>query len=164
MKSFIDQEDLKIGKINSSYNVHVSVVREKETNDAPFLKTSEEVFNNFRNLCFLDKEYFLALLLDSRAKLIGLHIVSVGTLNASLVSPREAFKAALNTNSASIIFIHNHPSGNPEPSSEDLMVTVRLYEASKILDIRLLDHIIIGEDSYTSLADEGLIDSTRKLA
>ena len=103
------------------------------------------------------KEYFLVLSLDSRNNLINMSNVSVGTLNASLVHPREVFKEAIQSLAASIILVHNHPSGEAEPSEGDLQITKRLVEAGKIMSIEILDHIIIAGDNAFSFKSKGLI-------
>lgn len=106
----------------------------------------------------VDREHFVGLYLNSANALIAIHTVSVGTLNSSLVHPREVFKLALMVNAASVIVAHNHPSGNAEPSQEDLAVTRQLVEAGKILGIPIHDHIITtGGTTYASLAERGLI-------
>lgn len=103
-----------------------------------------------------DREHFVSLMLDAKNRIIGVHTVSIGTLTCALVSPREVFKAAILANACSIIVAHNHPSGDPEPSPEDLHITEQLAKAGKLLDIELLDHVIVGEDgSYTSLRLSG---------
>ena len=105
-----------------------------------------------------DRENFVGLYLDSANHLIGIHTVSVGILNSALVHPREVFKVAYMMNAASVIAAHNHPSGNPEPSSEDLAITKQLVEAGKILGILLHDHLIVTErNGYTSFAERGLL-------
>jgi DNA repair protein RadC len=104
-----------------------------------------------------NKEHFLILLLDSRNNLIKDNIISIGTLNASLVHPREVFKEAIDNRAASIIISHNHPSGDPEPSEDDLEMTKRLTEAGKILGIEVIDHIIIVKNKFFSFKDKRLI-------
>jgi len=103
------------------------------------------------------KEHFKLVLLNSRNKVIGISDVSIGTLTANLVHPREVFKEAIIHNAANIILVHNHPSGNPEPSEDDVKITERLINAGKLLDINVLDHVIIGHDSFISLKDKGVI-------
>src|SRR3989338_1161692 len=103
------------------------------------------------------KEYFVMLSVDSRNNLIKISDISVGSLNASIVHPREVFKEAIQSSAAQIIIAHNHPSGNPEASPEDVALTRRLVEAAKIIDIELLDHIIVTIDKYTSLKEQSLI-------
>lgn len=103
------------------------------------------------------KELFYILCLSSSNKIIRAEKISMGSLNASLVHPREIFKVAIENSSASIICIHNHPSGNPEPSNEDISITRKLVEAGKLLDIPLFDHIIIAGNTYTSFVERRLI-------
>ena len=95
--------------------------------------------------------------LDTKNSITGIFTVSTGSLNSSLVHPREVFKRAMLQNAASIIICHNHPSGDPTPSKDDIGITKRLYEAGEILGIKLLDHIIAGDNSYTSLKEKGFI-------
>lgn len=106
----------------------------------------------------LKKEVFMVLLLNSANILTGEHRVSEGTLNASLVHPREVFNPAITDLAASIILLHNHPSGETEPSLEDNNITRRLVEAGKLLDIPVLDHIIIGGEKYFSFKEEGMLE------
>ena len=103
------------------------------------------------------KEHFKLILLDTRNKIIGISTISIGTLNASLVHPREIFKEAIIHNSASVVLAHNHPSGDPEPSDEDLTITKRLVKSGKILGIEVIDHIIIGKTGFSSFKEKGLI-------
>lgn len=103
-------------------------------------------------------ESFVVLLLDSNNGLQGEVSISRGTLNASLVHPREVFKAAIDHLAASIIVVHNHPSGNPEPSAEDIEVTRQLADAGRLLGIPLHDHIIIAGNRHTSMAERGHLD------
>jgi DNA repair protein RadC len=104
-----------------------------------------------------DREVFAILLLDTKNTVLGLHVVSIGTLDSALVSPREVFKAALLASAASIILAHNHPSGDPTPSPEDKAVTKRLYDAGQLLQIDVLDHLVIGESGqFRSLKQLGL--------
>ena len=102
-------------------------------------------------------EVFKVILLDARNKLIKEATVSEGSLTASIVHPREVFKPAIIESAASVIFLHNHPSGDPTPSQDDIRITAQLVESGKILDIRVLDHIVVGSNSFTSLAAKGLI-------
>lgn len=103
------------------------------------------------------KEKFIVVCLNSANKIIKFEVISVGTLNSSLVHPREVFKVAIDNDSANIILVHNHPSGNEEPSNEDIKITKTLIEAGKILDISVFDHLIIAGDNYTSLVENRLI-------
>jgi len=103
------------------------------------------------------KEKFILVCLNSANKIISYEIISVGNLNSSVVHPREVFKAAIDHRSASIILLHNHPSGNPEPSNEDIAITKKMVESGKILDILVFDHIIIAGNTYTSFVERRLI-------
>lgn len=103
------------------------------------------------------KEKFIVICLNSANKIIRYEVISVGSLNSSIVHAREVFKVAIENNSANIILMHNHPSGNIEPSSEDIKVTKRLVESGKILDITVFDHIIIAGNSYMSFIDRKII-------
>lgn len=107
--------------------------------------------------CFagLDREQFLVCCLDAKNTSIGVNIVSIGTLTLSLVHPREVFKPAILLNACAIIAVHNHPSGDPSPSPEDRTLTIRPREAGELLGIRLLDHLILGDDRLYSFADQG---------
>ena len=108
-----------------------------------------------------DREHFVVVLLDTQNQIIGLHTVTVGTLDASLVHPREIFKAAILANSAAILLAHNHPSGDPTPSVEDRSITRLLVEAGLILGIEVLDHVVLGESPrYYSFRETGGIAST----
>ena len=103
------------------------------------------------------REMFYVLALDSKNGLVREIELTVGTLNASLVHPREVFKAAIDHRAASVIVVHNHPSGNLEPSREDVQVTKQLQEAGKIVDIPLHDHVIIAGNAYASMAERGFL-------
>lgn len=114
----------------------------------------QDVYSLLRDeLANADREIFLALLLDTRNRVIGTHQVSVGSLSASIVHPRETFKAAILGNAASMILTHNHPSGDPEPSAEDIAVTNRLKQAGEILGVPVLDHLVICGDEFRSLKE-----------
>lgn len=102
------------------------------------------------------KEHFLVLCLDTRNHLINTHTVSVGSLDCSIVHPREVFKEAISSCAASVIFVHNHPSGDPTPSEDDIKLTKRLVEASEIIGIDVLDHIIICDEDHLSMKAKNL--------
>lgn len=103
------------------------------------------------------KEFFRTIMLDTKNNIICCEDISVGSLNSSIVHPREVFNRAIKRNSASIILVHNHPSGDPKPSKEDINITRRLIEAGQIIGIRVLDHIIVGNKRYVSLKEEDII-------
>ncbi len=108
-------------------------------------------------LSFLRKEHFVTIHLDTKHQILGEEVVSIGSLNASIVHPREIFKTALKRSAASIICAHNHPSGDPTPSAEDISVTKRLVNAGMILGVDVLDHIVIGDKRYISMRERGYI-------
>jgi DNA repair protein RadC len=103
------------------------------------------------------QEHFCVLLLDGRHRVLGEEVVSLGTLTASLVHPREVFRPALRASAAALILVHNHPSGDPEPSPEDRTVTERLGRAGELLGVPVLDHVVIAERGFRSLRDEGAL-------
>lgn len=100
-----------------------------------------------------DREHFVILCLDAKNQVVGLNTVSVGSLTASIVHPREVMKPAILLNAQSVLICHNHPSGDPQPSKEDLSITARLKECFTLFGIALLDHLILGEDSFWSMRD-----------
>jgi DNA repair protein RadC len=116
----------------------------------------QQVFDAFQWLRRETKEWFLSLHLDGKNRIVCIDVVSVGSLNQSIVHPRETFKTALLSSAAAIILIHNHPTGDPTPSREDLAITRRLREAGDILGVKVLDHIIVG-DTFISFVSQGLM-------
>lgn len=122
------------------------------------IEKSEDIYNYLKNqLADKKNEYFYAILLDTKNVIISKEEISKGTLDASLVHPREAFRPAVKKSAKSIIFAHNHPSGDISPSKDDFLTTKKLVEAGEILDIKVLDHIIIGKNDYYSFKKESLI-------
>jgi len=120
----------------------------------PYIKSPLDVANVFmEEMRYYKKEYFKIILLNTKNQIITVEDISIGSLNSSLVHPREVFVRAIRKSSSSIILLHNHPSGNPEPSAEDIKITKRLIEAGKIIGIEVLDHIIIGDGKYISLKE-----------
>lgn len=105
---------------------------------------------------YLEKEHFNIALLDTKNQVIGIENISVGTLNASIVHPRDVFNMAIKRNANSIILLHNHPSGDPHPSNEDINITHRLAEVGNLVGIKVLDHIIIGDNRYISFKEKNL--------
>ena len=105
----------------------------------------------------LDREHFYVVLLNTKHYVVGVDLISIGTLNGSMVHPREVFRAAIRRGAAALILVHNHPSGDPTPSPDDVQVTRRLVEAGHLMGIDVLDHVIIGDYRYTSLREQGLV-------
>lgn len=122
------------------------------------IESPEDVYNLLKNnLTAKKKEHFKLISLDSRNCLICIDNISVGTLTANLVHPREVFASAIANRAAQIILAHNHPSGDPEPSEDDLKITKRLVETGKILGIEVVDHIIITKTGFSSFKEKGLM-------
>lgn len=116
-----------------------------------------QVFETFSFLMRETKEMFLTLHLDGKNRIIAMDTVSVGSLNQSIVHPREVFKSACLSNAAAVLLIHQHPTGDPTPSREDITITNRLKEAGEIMGIKVLDHIIIGDGQFVSFVQQGLL-------
>lgn len=123
------------------------------------ISRAEDVFNT---VVFptTEQECFIVLLLNTKNVLIEQHLVSIGTINSALVHPREVFKEAIRKNAANIILVHNHPSGDPEPSDEDHQITVQMTKAGKLLGIPVLDHVVIGDGRYYSFNDKIISESS----
>ncbi|MDD2229651.1 MAG: JAB domain-containing protein [Candidatus Cloacimonetes bacterium] len=117
----------------------------------------QQVYEAFKFLMLETKEVFLTLHLDGKNKIVCVDLVSIGSLNQSIVCPRSVFQTALLSNAAALICIHQHPSGDPTPSSEDIAITRRLKEAGEIINCKVLDHIIIGDGEYLSFVERGLL-------
>ena len=105
----------------------------------------------------LDREQFIIACLNTKNEPTNISVVAVGTLNKAIVHPREVFKTAILSNAANVIAFHNHPSGDTGPSQQDIQLTNRLYEAGELLGIKLLDHLIIGDGTFTSLKEKGYL-------
>jgi DNA repair protein RadC len=139
----------------------VTLVRESRLpHTQPQMRSSREAAVLFRQyLGAVDREHFLVAMLDQKNKVIGINTVSMGSLTASVVHPREVMKPAILSNAASLLCCHNHPSGNPQPSQEDRTLTKRLVDAGKLLGVAVLDHLILGDgtETYFSFADEQLL-------
>ncbi len=129
----------------------------ENTGKMPTIRDAEDVYQYLKEISKLKKEQFRGLYLNSRNKLIHDEVISLGTLNANLVHPREVFQPAVEFSAAAIILAHNHPSGDPEPSEDDIEITKRLIESSKVMGLEILDHIIIGGNKYVSLKERGVM-------
>jgi len=133
-------------------------LRSYKDNRNVFIKTPEDAVELvMEDMRYLKKEFLKVILLNIKCMVISVKDISVGSLNSSIVHPREIFIEAIKSSSASIIVCHNHPSGDPTPSQEDINITKRIYEAGKIIGIDLLDHIIIGNGKYISLKEKNII-------
>lgn len=145
------------------FPVHPLAIRVGLVAEAPApyprpIREPREVFELLRDdVKTWDRERFLTLTLDGAHRILGIEEVSVGALTSAPVPPREVFKGLILVNAAAFVCVHNHPSGDPTPSSEDIAVTRKLREAGELLGIKLLDHLIIGHDRYRSLMEEGCL-------
>jgi DNA repair protein RadC len=135
----------------------IALVREPAAPAFPAenLRASTDVWQAFRFLEHRDREEFWIAALDGKNRLVGSNQVSVGTLTASLVHPREVLKPLILASAAACVLVHNHPSSDPTPSAKDCAITERLVRACEILGINVLDHVVIGGSRYYSFADEG---------
>jgi DNA repair protein RadC len=111
-----------------------------------------------------DKEHFVLLALNNKNRINGYKVITTGTLTASLIRPGDVYRAALHLAAAAVVFVHNHPSGDPAPSQEDVEITRRLRECGEMLAIRVLDHVILGADRYYSFSDRGLLYKCKLLS
>lgn len=119
--------------------------------NSSILLSGKDVWERMTEIRSSKREHFVVFCLDSRDQEIKKELVSIGTLNETLVHPREVFEQAIVNHAASVIFAHNHPSGDPEPSAADLEITKRLVNAGRILDIAVLNHVIVTKDSWKSI-------------
>ncbi|MBA7565702.1 hypothetical protein ES708_07387 [subsurface metagenome] len=147
----------KASQIKAAFELANRLEDYSAAGDKPLVKTPDDVVSVVRSrLRGKKKEHFLALLLDTRSQLIKVSEISIGSLDTSIVHPREVFKEAISASAASVIFVHNHPSGDPEASEDDIELTKRLAQAGEIVGIEVLDHIIISDKKYLSLKRQGL--------
>lgn len=148
----------KSSQIKAGLELGNRVAGDFGTGTAPLIKTSDDVAKLLKaKLRDCKKEYFVAVLLDTRHRLIKTVDISIGSLDASIVHPREVFKEAISASAGAVIFAHNHPSGDPTPSDDDIKISKRLVEVGKLVDIAVLDHIIIGGNKRRSLKEEKII-------
>ena len=144
---------IKLAQEVSREYLHAKIV------DKPFYKSSQEVFDYlYHSMRGLKKETFKVIYLNNQNQIIDTVDLAHGTVNASSVSPREVIEGTIKNNATSLVFVHNHPSGNPEPSSKDRALTRELVFVARVMRIKVLDHIIIGDNKYFSFAGEGLIE------
>lgn len=158
------QDLLKISGIDSAKATTLLAAfelskRAMEVNDTnlPIISTPKDVIAQLTELRHNKKEHFVVLYLNAKSQLVHKETISMGTLDANLVHPREVFEPAIKYSAASITVAHNHPSGDPKPSEDDLEVTKRLVEAGKIMGIDVLDHVIITMNSHFSFKDDNLL-------
>lgn len=151
----------KIAQIKAAFELGKRLIANEKRNTSqwPCFNNSSQVYTYYMPKFYgLKKEKFLCTLLDTKNKVFKETTVSEGTLTSSLVHPREVFRYAIKEAAASVLFVHNHPSGDPSPSRDDIDITKRLIETGKIIGINVLDHIIIGDGRYLSLIESGYLN------
>jgi DNA repair protein RadC len=140
--------------------ISTHLIREAVATEMDSVSTPDDVAKLVRDMFgfdHLDREQFVAIALNTKNRIVGAWVVSVGSLNASIVHPRELFKPAVMLSAASMVIAHNHPSGDPTPSGADIQLTRRIAKGGDVLGIELLDHVVVGDDSIASLRDLGLM-------
>ncbi len=136
----------------------LSMVQEKALSyDVDRITSAKDVYQALAEYSCKQQEYFMLITLDGASKVIEKRVIFIGTLNQSIVHPREVFRPAILDNAAGVIIAHNHPSGTLEASRADIQITQRLKEVAKLVGIELLDHVIISKNGYYSFSDEGLL-------
>jgi len=154
LKNTFGLGEAKACEIVACFELGKRLLKDKKT---VLILSARQVWQELKDLVNHKKEHFVIFYLDTRNQEIKREIISIGTLNANLVHPREVFEPAIKHSAAQIIIAHNHPSGDPEPSEDDLIITKKLVEAGKILDIKIIDHVIVVKDAFVSLKDKGII-------
>lgn len=148
----------KAAQIKAAFELSKRLEDSSDKDRKTTVKSPEDAIKSVKNqLKGKKKEHFLVLSLDTRNHLINTQTISIGSLDSSIVHPREVFKEAISSTAASVIFAHNHPSGDPTPSEDDIKLTKRLVEAGEILGIEVLDHIIICDKDYISMKSRNLL-------
>ena len=144
-----DVGDIQALKIKAMFEIFRITDKVKRNGFKPTIGCAKDVYNYFIDeLKDKKKEHLYILMLDSKNRIIKEELISVGTLNSSLVHPREVFKEAIKESAFAVMLVHNHPSGDPDPSEDDIKITKQIIEAGKILNILVLDHVIIGKDKH----------------
>jgi len=147
----------KVQKINCIRELLNRIHREKQKQTVQ-ITAPKDIASYMQKMEYLEQEEFRIIMLNTKNKIIGQHMISRGTVNATLVSPREIFNPAIKAMATNIILVHNHPSGDPAPSKEDVSVTNTMMKAGNIVGIKVLDHVIIGKDKYCSMKETGFMD------
>lgn len=145
----------KAARLRACGELGKRLLDEIEQGHKPFpVRRGREVFDYVRTTILdVDREYFYILYLNSRNQIFGKDMVSVGSLDASIVHPREIFKKSIKRSAAAVVLVHNHPSGDPTPSDDDLEITKRLVEAGRLLGIHVLDHVVVARASFVSMRE-----------
>ncbi|MBE0427981.1 MAG: DNA repair protein RadC [Nitrospirae bacterium] len=155
--SFKGMGSAKIAQLKAAFELGRRLL-ETPRKRGPVFSSGHDVYSYYhQRLKDLKKEEFRCAMLDAKNRILRDCRISEGTLTNSLIHPREAFRYAIKESAASVIFVHNHPSGDPGPSREDIVITERLVNAGDLIGIKVLDHVIIGDNKYTSMMEKGYI-------
>jgi DNA repair protein RadC len=155
--SFKGMGNAKVAQLKAAFELGRRLLEEPHEK-GPIFSSGHDVYLYYQQrLKNLKKEVFRCAMLDAKNRIVRDCRISEGTLTHSLIHPREAFRDAIKEAAASVIFIHNHPSGDPNPSREDILITERLVDVGELIGIKVLDHVIIGDDKYTSMMEKGFI-------
>ena len=148
----------KASQIKAAFELNKRVESSSNEDKRTIVKSPEDAIKSVKSqLKGKKKEHFMVLALDTRNHLIGTQTISIGSLDSSIVHPREVFKEAISSSAASVIFVHNHPSGDPAPSDDDIKLTKRLVEVGEIMGIEVLDHIIVCDKDHLSMKGKKLL-------
>ena len=148
----------KASQIKAAFELSKRLQDHSDGNSKISIKNPDDVLSQVKvRLKGKKREHLLVLLLNTRNHLIGIPTISIGSLDSSIVHPREVFNKAICASAASVILVHNHPSGDPQPSDDDIKITRQITEAGKIIGIEVIDHIIVGGESYVSMKERGSI-------
>lgn len=153
----------KPGPYRVTYKLRTFTVQENDSerwNTSQYARSADDVFKLAQTIygeLDADKEHFVLLCLNNKNRLSGFKVISTGSMTSSLVHPREVYTAALHLSAAAVIFLHNHPSGDPAPSPEDIDITRRLKQVGEVMGIRVLDHVVIGKGRFFSFSDKGML-------
>lgn len=147
----------KVAQIKAALELGKRLVQE-EWGQSDYIRSPEDAYFLVKNdMRYLDREHFRTIMLSIKNQVLAQETVAIGSLSAALVHPRELFKNCIRKSAAAIILVHNHPSGDPDPSPEDIKLTDRLVQAGALLGIQVVDHIIVGDSRYVSLRERGFI-------
>ena len=149
----------KATQIKAALELGKRLVQEEQIGDGKYVRSPDDVYFLVKNdMRYLDREHFCTIMLGTKNQVLARETVAIGSLSAALVHPRELFKGCIQKSAAAVVLVHNHPSGDPEPSPEDIKLTDRLSQAGALLGIQVVDHVIVGDGRYVSLRERGHIN------
>ena len=157
LASFKGMGSAKIAQIKAAFELSRRLLEQPNEKGPQFLSGNDVYLHYCKRFRNMNKEIFYCALLNAKNRIFRDSRISEGTLTNALIHPREAFREAIKESAASVIFIHNHPSGDPSPSREDILITERLVDAGEVVGIKVLDHVIIGDGRFASMMERGYI-------